>query len=145
MARPRASVADRGAADKAGAVGFMQATPPQAVQLASGRAGVPPADSGVPPGSPIVGRASNRNERGSLFDLPGGTPDRAGETPALPGAGERSAPLRRLTSPNHRSAAHPAIPDRSRKAAAARGRLVRAPSRRRRGCRASRTYNYIVV
>jgi hypothetical protein len=64
--------------------------PPQAVQMASGRAGVPPADPGVPPGSPNVGRTSSRKMRAELCDLPGGTPGRAGGTPALPGT-ERAA------------------------------------------------------
>ncbi len=52
----------------------------------TGRAGVPPADPGVPPGSPNVGPMPVCEERPRLLDLSGGTPGRAGETPALPGA-----------------------------------------------------------
>ncbi len=65
--------------------------PPPAGQMASGRAGVPPADPGVPPGSPDRGPASNSKSHPQWFDLPGGTPGRAGETPALPGAMRPSA------------------------------------------------------
>jgi hypothetical protein len=66
--------------------------PTTAVQAASGKAGVPPADPGVSPGSPNVGPASNWKGSPRLVDLPGGTPGRAGETPALPGAKRRCAP-----------------------------------------------------
>jgi hypothetical protein len=63
-----------------------------AVQVASGRVGVSPAEPGVPPGSPNVGPMSNCEECPRWFDLPGGTPGRASETPALPEAMRCSAP-----------------------------------------------------